>query len=61
MITEAQKRAKAKYRREKSKKLVVELFPTENILSQHLEALTEPKATYIKRLIREDIERQKPT
>ena len=51
--------SKRKYRA-KIRELRVELYPTDedikNRLSERLEA-GEPKATYIKRLIREDIQR----
>lgn len=54
-----QRRAKNKYR-EKIEELRVELYPTDTDIkeriAERLEA-GEPKATYIKRLIREDIER----
>lgn len=62
MITEAQKRAKAKYRSNKVKHFTIELSPADSEVIEHLnsdEIVREGKATYIKRLIREDIERQK--
>lgn len=54
---EYQKKAKAKYRA-KIEELRVELYPTdEDIKKQIAERVKagEPKATYIKRLIRQDI------
>lgn len=58
MITDAQKRAKANYAK-KVYKLEVPFYPTEKDLKEYLDSISEPKATYIKRLIREDIEKQK--
>lgn len=59
-ITEAQKRATAKYKA-KTKPLQIgfEVSYLETDLREWLENLSEPRATYIKRLIREDIERSK--
>lgn len=51
----ALQRAKAKYRREKVAELRVDLFQTDEDIKTHLAQLQEPKATYIKRLIREDM------
>lgn len=59
--TEAQKRAQAKYR-EKTYNLQVAFFPGDKDLLSRLEeidALGEARASYVKRLIREDIERNK--
>lgn len=56
-MTEAQKKAKKKYR-EKSKRFTVEFYPTESELIAHLEK-QEKKQTYIKDLIRADMERRK--
>lgn len=55
--TDALKKAKAKYRREKVAELRVDLFQTDEDIKNHIAKLQEPKATYIKRLIREDIAR----
>lgn len=58
-MKECQKRAKAKYR----KKIVflrVELYPTDSDIITHMterKNAGEGKATYIKRLIREDIKK----
>ena len=55
-MNESTRRAKKKY---KSKIMVVrvELYPTDEEIKQRLSELQEPRATYIKRLIREDIKR----
>lgn len=55
MMTEAQKRAKQKYK-EKIKYIRVEFYPTELDLWEHLQK-QDPKQTYIKNLIREDLKR----
>ena len=57
MLTEAQKRAKKKYR-EKTKRYVIEFFPTDKELIDRIEAQPK-KHAYIKNLIRQDIERDK--
>lgn len=54
MITEAQKRAKDKYRAEKVKRISIEFYPSEIELWEHLQS-QEKKQTYIKELIRKDI------
>lgn len=53
-IKPTDRKARANYRK-KITELRIELYPTDEDIKQHLEKLTEPKATYIKRLIREDI------
>jgi hypothetical protein len=58
MDTEAQKRAKAKYKAEKVKKVMLEFYPTEAELLEHLDK-QEKKQTYIKNLIREDMKKGK--
>lgn len=58
-MTEAQKRAKKNYRK-KQEEVRAELYPTDEDIKTRLAervAAGEPKATYIKRLIREDIAR----
>lgn len=55
MITEAQKRAKEKYRK-KSKRILVEFPQGETDLWEYLEKQSA-KATYIKNLIREDMKK----
>ena len=57
-MNEAARRAKNKYK-EKIEELRVELYPTDEDIKSHLAAQNEPKATYIKRVIREDIKRTK--
>jgi hypothetical protein len=57
MLTEAQKRAKEKYRKS-SKRILVEFPQTEMDLLEHLEK-QPAKATYIKNLIREDMKKSK--
>lgn len=56
-MTEAQKRAKAKYK-EKVRTFRIDVYPTEKDILDKLESEL-PYAAYIKRLIREDIEREK--
>lgn len=58
MDTEAQKRAKAKYKADKVKKMLLEFYPTDVELFEHLEK-QDKKQTYIKNLIREDMNRSK--
>ena len=56
--TEAHKRADAKYKKDKTTQVVVRFYnATENDLLEHLNA-QESKAGYIKRLIREDMEKK---
>lgn len=55
MLTEAQKRAKEKYR-QKRKSVLLEFFPPEQDLYEHL-SKQPSKATYIKNLIREDMKK----
>lgn len=59
-MTEALKRAQQKYKQNNVTKVTIEFYPTDEDIKQHLAervASGEPKATYIKRLIREDIKR----
>ena len=53
MLTEAQKRAKENYRK-KVKQILVEFTPNDADILEHLEKQPQ-KATYIKNLIREDM------
>lgn len=55
-MTEAQKRAKAKYQT-KVKKLLIEFYPTESDLIAHVEKQPK-KQTYIKELVRQDMNRE---
>ena len=60
-IKDTDRKARANYRK-KIVELRVELFPTDEDIKTRLAEISEsgePKATYIKRLIREDIERNK--
>lgn len=59
MDSEAQKRAKDKYKKEKVKKMLLEFYPTDAELLEHLEK-QDKKQTYIKNLIRADIEKEQP-
>lgn len=56
MATEAQRRATAKYQREKATVVSVRFYPSDKPLLDHLKA-QKNKAGYIKRLIREDMSR----
>lgn len=61
-MNEALKKAQKKYKQNKVDKITIEFYPTdEDIKSRLAERLSagEPKATYIKRIIREDIKRSK--
>ena len=55
MITEAQKKAKEKYR-QKRKSILLEFYPPEMDLYDHLEKQSA-KATYMKNLIRDDMKK----
>lgn len=52
-MTEAQKRAKAKYQ-SKVKRITVDFYPTEQELWEHIEKQPQ-KQTYIKDLVRKDM------
>lgn len=54
--TEAQKRATAKYVKERTHQFLVRFFPADEELWAHLQRQPR-KAEYIKRLIREDMGR----
>ena len=56
-MTEAQKRAKAEYRK-KVKTIHIEIYPSEQDILDKLESV-DRYATYIKNLIREDIAKEK--
>lgn len=56
--TEAQKRAKKKYQN-KQPHIGFYLYPSEADILERLQTCDEPTATYIKRLIREDIAHEK--
>ena len=55
-IKPTDRKARANYRK-KITKLTIELYPTDEDIKERLAEISEPKATYIKRLIREDIKR----
>ena len=57
-IKPTDRKARANYRK-KVEKLQIELYPTDKDIKKRLEEIEEPKATYIKRLIREDIAKDK--
>ncbi len=54
-VSDAQKRADAKYKREKTHQLAIRFFPKDEPLWEYLQRQPR-KAEYIKRLIREDME-----
>lgn len=56
-MTEAQKRAKAKYQ-QKVTRITIDFYPTEADLIDHINKQPK-KQTYIKQLIRDDIEKGK--
>lgn len=55
-VSEAQKRANEKYRKENVKQATVRFYPAEEDIWEHLQAQGN-KAGYIKELIRRDMER----
>lgn len=55
-IKPTDRKARANYRK-KVEKLYIELYPTDEDIKERLAGIDEPKSTYIKRLIREDIKR----
>lgn len=59
-IKDGQRKARERYRKKVDRKYI-EFYPTESDLKARIEdraAAGEPMATYIKRLIREDIKRR---
>lgn len=56
MATEAQKRAKVKYRQQKVKTLQIDIYQTEQDILEKINSV-EKYSTYIKQLIRNDIAR----
>ncbi len=56
MVSVAQKRAAAKYAREKTKTITLRLYPTDTDILEHL-GRQENKQGYLKKLIRADMER----
>ncbi|MBR2388182.1 MAG: hypothetical protein IKB02_05370 [Clostridia bacterium] len=57
-IKPTDRKARANYRK-KVERFQIELYPTDKDIKQRLEEIQEPKTTYIKRLIREDIKKEK--
>ena len=57
-MSEAQKRAKKKYFQKKTTRLTIDFYPTEKELIEQIEKQPK-KQTYIKDLIRADIERSR--
>ena len=57
-IKDTDRKARANYRK-KVERLQIDLYTTEEDIKQRLAEIQEPKAGYIKRLIREDIAREK--
>lgn len=60
-MSESPKRAKAKYKAEKTKRFTLEFSPADMDLFEHIQQ--QPlgtKQTYIKNLIREDIKKEQP-
>ena len=55
MVSDAQKKAAAKYKREKTHAFTIRFFPADQELWEHLQSQPR-KAEYIKRLIRNDKE-----
>ena len=51
-------RADDAYRKANVTRIEVKLYPADADIAEHLEGLEEPRATYIKRLIREDMARR---
>lgn len=58
MTSEAQRRAISKYK-EKVKRITIDFHPSETNLWEHLQS-QEKKQTYIKKLIRNDLEKGEP-
>lgn len=57
MVSEAKRRANARYAKRNVTRKAVPLYPTDEDIVTWLDALDEPFATYVKRLIREDMGR----
>lgn len=57
-MNEAKRRANMKYKREKVKQMSLQFYPTESDLLAHLDRQPK-KQTYIKALIRADMENKK--
>ena len=57
MVSDAQKKATAEYRKKNVKQVSVRFYPSEQDIFDHMEK-QGGRAAYIKRLIREDMEKQ---
>lgn len=55
-IKPTDRKARANYKK-KIERITIELYPTDEDIKTRLAEIDEPKATYIKRLIREDIKK----
>lgn len=53
-IKDTDRKARKNYQK-KVVRIGIDLYPTDEDIKQRFEAINEPKTTYIKRLIREDI------
>lgn len=60
MVTDAQKRASSRYEKESVKRVTLKFFPADKELYEHIQSKKggEGINAYIKRLIREDMERE---
>ena len=56
MVTDAQRRATERYRKKSTKQIIVRFYPADMDVYEHLRA-QDNMAGYVKRLIREDMER----
>lgn len=56
--SESQRRASARYRKRSTHQLAMRFFPADDELWRRLCSMPEGKAAYVRRLIREDIERE---
>ena len=59
METKAQRDATRRYRKQSTHQLSMRFFPADNELWERLNSMPEGKAAYIRRLIREDLERDR--
>ena len=57
--TEAQRRASARYKKQSTHQLSMRFFPADEELWKRLCSMPEGKAAYMRRLIREDMERSR--
>lgn len=59
MVSEAQRRATRRYEKANVKQKLVKFFPGDSDILAWLESRPEGMSAYIKRLIREDMERER--